>query len=111
METAKAVCLSIVDMVWESNMTRDEMENYVLELYQQGRMVRHIAQVTHMSFREIGAITKPYKQKIEQVDDIKSKSKVTQAINLFSEGKDLVDVVIPLDLQPDQAREICQQTG
>ncbi len=96
-------------MEWQSNMTRDEKEKYVLELYQQGRTVRYIAQVTHMSFREIGAITKPYKQKTEQVDDIKSKSKVTQAINLFSEGKDLVDVVIALDLQPDQVREIYRQ--
>jgi len=62
-----------------------------------------------MSFREIGTITKPYKQKTEKVDDIKSKSKVTQAINLFSEGKDLVDIVIALDLQPDQVREIYRQ--
>jgi hypothetical protein len=58
-------------------MTRDQKEN-VLELYQQGRTVRHIAQLTH----EIGAITNAYKQEIEQEnfqleekDDIKSKSK------------------------------------
>ena len=118
METAKAVSLSIIDMVWESNMTRDQKEKYVLELYQQGRTVRHIAQVTHMSFREIGAITKPYKQKIEQkngqvevdnYEDIKSKSKVTQAIKLFSKDKNLVEVVIALDLQPDQVREIYRE--
>jgi len=33
---------------------------------------------------------------------IKSKSKTTQAIKLLSEGKTLVDVVIALDLQPDE---------
>jgi hypothetical protein len=44
-------------MEWESNMTKDQKKQYVLELYQQGRTVRHIAQLTHMSFREIGAIT------------------------------------------------------
>ena len=43
METAKAVSLSITDMVWESNMIRDQKEKYVLELYQHGRTVRHIA--------------------------------------------------------------------
>ena len=66
-----------------------------------------------MSFREIGAITKPYKQKIEQengqleeADNIKSKSKTTQAIKLFSEGKDLVDVFIALDLQPKSENSI-----
>ena len=77
-------------------MTRDQKEKYVLELYQQGRTVRSIAQITHMSFREIGAITKVYKEEVERqngqleevdnYEDIKSKSKATQAIKLFSEG-------------------------
>jgi hypothetical protein len=103
-------------MAWQSNMTRDEKERYVLELYQQGRTIRYIAQATHMSFREIGAITKPYKQKIEresgqleEADDIKSKSKTTQAIKLFSENKNLVDVVIALDLPTDEVRDIYRQ--
>ena len=105
-------------MTWQSNMTRDQREKYVLELYQQGRTVRHIAQITHMSFREIGAITKVYKEDIERenghldddnYEDVKSKSKTTQAIKLFSQGKDLVDVVIALDLQPAQVREIYRQ--
>lgn len=34
--------------------------------------------------------------------DIKSKSKTSQAIKLFSEGKDLVDVAIALDLLLDE---------
>jgi hypothetical protein len=40
------------------------------------------------------------KGQIEEKHDIKSKSKTTQAIKLFSEGKNLVDVVIALDLHP-----------
>ena len=40
------------------------------------------------------------------IDDIKSKSKTTQTIKLFSEGNNLVDVVIALDLQPDEVRDI-----
>jgi cytidylate kinase len=52
-------------MEWESNMTKDQKEQYVLELFQQGRTVRHIAQLTHMSFREIGTITKAYKDEID----------------------------------------------
>jgi hypothetical protein len=105
-------------MEWESNMTRDQKEKHVLELYQQGRTIRHIAEIMHMSFSQIGAITKPYKQKIEQesgqvevdnYEDIKSKSKATQAIKLFSDGKDAVDVVIALDLRPDEVQEIYRQ--
>jgi hypothetical protein len=54
-----------------------------------------------MSPRDIGAITNKMKAEIEgesgklegKVDyDIESKSKTTQAIKLFSEGKNLVDV-------------------
>jgi hypothetical protein len=120
-------------MAWESNMTRDQKEQYVLELYQQGRTIRHIAQLVHMSFTEIGRAQlvhmsfteigrtiKRYKEEIEREDgqmeekgdddyDVKSKSKTAKAIKLFSEGKNLVDVVIALDLQPDEVRTIYQQ--
>jgi DNA-binding Lrp family transcriptional regulator len=119
METAKAVPLSIICMAWESNMTRDQKEQYVLELYQQGRTIRHIAQLVHMSFTEIGRIIKRYKEEIERSGqmeekgdddyDVKSKSKTAKAIKLFSEDKNLVDVVIALDLQPDEVRAIYRE--
>jgi hypothetical protein len=112
METAKAVPLSIICMAWESNMTRDQKEQYVLELYQQGRTIRHIAQLVHMSFTEIGRIIKRENGQMEEKGDdydVKSKSKTAKAIKLFSEGKNLVDVVIALDLQPDEVRTIYQQ--
>lgn len=41
--------------------------------------------------------------------DTESKSKNTQAIKMFSEGKNLVDIVIVLDLPPDEVREIYRQ--
>ena len=119
METAKAVSLSIINMTWESNMTRDQKEQYVLELYQQGRTIRHITQLVHMSFTEIGRIIKRYKEEIERETsqmeekgddyDIKSKSKTTQAIKMFSEGKSPTDVVIELDLSPEEVRMIYRQ--
>jgi hypothetical protein len=99
-----------------SNMTRAQKEQYVIELYKQDKTTREIAQLAHMSFRDIGAITNGYRQEIERVKghveerndhDIKSKS--TQAIKLFSEGKDFVDVVIALDLPPDEVREMYRQ--
>jgi hypothetical protein len=55
----------------------------------------------YMSFRDIGVIINKWKERekgLEQNDDINSKSKTTQAIKLFSEGKTTVDVVIALDL-------------
>ncbi len=94
-------------------MTRAQKEQYVRELYKQDKTTREIAKRAHMSPRDIGVITNKMKAEIEResgklegkVDyDIESKSKTTQAIKLFSEGKNLVDVVIALDLPPEDVR-------
>jgi hypothetical protein len=66
----------------------------------------------HMSFRDIGVIINKWKERERgqlEENDIKSKSKTTQAIKLFSEGKTTVDVVIALDLPADQVRAIYRQ--
>ncbi|MGB6674021.1 MAG: hypothetical protein WBE34_16440 [Candidatus Nitrosopolaris sp.] len=71
-----------------------------------------------MSFRDIGAIinkwkgeTEREKCKLEGVYDynVKSNSKITQAIQLFSEGKAPVDVVIALDIPADEVRAIYRE--
>jgi hypothetical protein len=59
--------------------------------------IRHVAQLVHMSFTEIGRIIKRYKEEIERETgqmeekgndyDVKSKSKTTQDIKLFSDGQ------------------------
>jgi transposase len=36
--------------------TREEKERFVLDLYSQGKSTREIAQIAHMSFRDIGFI-------------------------------------------------------
>jgi cytidylate kinase len=62
-------------------MTRNQKEQYVIQLYTEGKTFKEIARLTHMSFRDIGAIIKRHKDKIEQEngqqeekdDDIKSK--------------------------------------
>ncbi|MGC1933358.1 MAG: hypothetical protein WA667_30660 [Candidatus Nitrosopolaris sp.] len=43
---------------------------------------------------------------LEEDDDVKSKSKITQAIKLFSELKTPVEVAIVLDLPADQVQAI-----
>ena len=51
------------------------------------------------------------KGKLEGVYDynVKSSSKITQAIQLFSEGKTPIDVVIALDLPADQVQAIYRE--
>jgi hypothetical protein len=100
-------------LAWLLDMTRAEKEEFVIRLYKEGKSIREIAKLMHMSFRDIGTIINKVKAEIEResgqleekVDsDIKSKSKTTQAIKLFSEGKNLVDVLIALDLPPEDVQ-------
>jgi intein-encoded DNA endonuclease-like protein len=86
-------------MAFVSNMTRAQKEQYVIELYKQDKTIREITQRVHMSPRDIGVIIKKVKLEVErergQLEekddyDIESKSKTTQAIKLFSEGKNRI---------------------
>ena len=105
-------------MAFISNMTRAQKEQYVIELYKQDKTIREIIQRVHMSPRDIGVIINKVKAEIEResgqleekVDsDIKSKSKTTKGIKLFSEGKNLVDVVIALNLLPEDVRTMYRE--
>jgi len=69
-----------------------------------------------MSFRDIGIVTKKVKLEadgergpLQEDDDVKSKSKTTQAIKLFSEGNSPVEVAIALDLPTDQVLAIYRE--
>jgi hypothetical protein len=95
------------------DMNRVEKEEYVIQLYNENKSTREIAKLMHMSFRDIASITKKVKleaggerSSLEEDDDIKSKSKSTQAIKLFSELKTPVEVAIALDLPADQVQAI-----
>jgi hypothetical protein len=95
-------------------MTREEKEQYVIQLYKENRSTREIAKLMHMSFRDIGVIIKKVKLaadgesgSLEEV--IKSKSKTTQAIKLFSELNTPVEVAVALDLPSAQVQAIYQE--
>jgi hypothetical protein len=96
-------------------MNRAEKEQYVIRLYQENKSTREIAKLMHMSFRDIGSIIKKVKLEVGggkgplEVDDIKSKSKTTQALKLFSELESPVEVAIALDLPVDQVRTIYRE--
>ena len=102
-------------MTWQPNMTKAEKKQYVIQLHKQGKDFKQIAQLAHMSLRDITSIIKEHQDKIERQNgtmdekddwDIKSKSKTTQAIKMFSEDKTPIDVVKALNLEPDEVQEI-----
>jgi hypothetical protein len=93
-------------------LNSEEKEENVIRLCKENKSFREIAKIMHMSFRDIGVIINKWKERERgqlEENDIKSKSKTTQAIKLFSEGKTTVDVVIALDLPADQVRAIYRQ--
>jgi hypothetical protein len=84
-------------------LNRREKEHLVIQLYQQGKTMREIASAVHMSFGDIGAITRRINGQdgIEidaEIKDLKNKSKESQALYLFSIGKKPIEVAIELDL-------------
>jgi len=94
------------------DMTRKK--EYVIQLWKAGRTVRQIAELVHMSFRDIGAITNKAKLQAERergyaAEDTQPKSPESQAFKLFSEGKSPVEIAILLDLAADRVRAIYRE--
>jgi hypothetical protein len=95
-------------------LNRKEKEELVIQLYQQGKTMREIAAAVHMSFGDIGAITKRI---IDQngididaeIKDLKNKSKDTQALYLFSIGKTPLEVKIELDISTNEVHELQEE--
>jgi transposase len=95
-------------------LRRTEKEQRVIELYQQGKTIREIAQEVHMSFADIGSIIRKFTKlddanKPQEKDPIALISKDTQAFKLFSEGKKPIEVAIKLDLGADIVGRLYQQ--
>jgi hypothetical protein len=103
----------------EIHLNKFEKEKRVIELHNQGKTIRQIAQEIHMAFRDIGRKIKEYEK--QQASALKEKSKSespyrkknqlknTQAFKLFREGKKLTDVTIELDIAPEKAVKLWSQ--
>lgn len=104
----------------EIPLNKFEKEKRVIELHNQGKTIRDIAQEIHMSFKDIGRIIKTYekqqaaiasKEKLKNdSSNIKKKpSKSSQAFKLFREGKKLTDVAIELEIPAKKAVKLWSQ--
>jgi transposase-like protein len=96
--------------------SRQERERLVLDLYNQGKNTREIAQEVRMSFSAIGVILKKAEQEKEaQGEQERKMSLASQAYKLFSEPKKtLAQVAIALNLrEPEVTKfyiEYCKLT-
>ena len=74
-------------------MNFEEKKNLVIHLHKEGKTQREIAQVAHMSIRDISRI-------IRKLDGIiEEKSIETKALDLFYQGKKPIEVAVELNLQ------------
>jgi hypothetical protein len=93
-------------------LTRQEREQIVLDLYNQGKTIRDIAKEVRISFRDIGAVLKKEEEKERQKKQLENNttnidsnnnqrgmSLSAQAYELFSQGKNPIQVAIELNLR------------
>jgi hypothetical protein len=73
-------------------------------MHQEGRNMRDIASTVHMSFGDIGKIIKESNGQSNNDIGVSNKSKATQALYMFNNGKKPIEVAIELDL-PES--EVC----
>ena len=93
--------------------SREEKEQYVIELHKQGKTIREIAHEAHMAFAPICAIINKFNGEDESKNNKQEKSntlsKHTQAFKLFSKGRKPVEVIIELDMAADEVSNLYQQ--
>jgi hypothetical protein len=93
-------------------LNKKEKEELVVKLHQENKTIRQIAEIVHMSFKDIGAIIRLIDGRANEEimsNDMRGKSKETQAMNLFLHGKRPVDVAIELDLSSIEVENILQE--
>ena len=88
-------------------LNKYEKEKKVIELHKQGKTLKDIATIVHMSFRDIAKIIKKYerqkelqakKEESNQSSQPKKPSISSQAFILFKEGKQIDEVKVLLDI-------------
>ena len=82
-------------------LNKHQKKALVIELYKQGKTRRQIAEVVHMSFKDIADIINEYTG-----EDKFEKSKDARAFELFLQGKQSVEVAIELDMHADKVEEL-----
>lgn len=91
---------------------KKEKEALVVKLHHENKTIRQIAEIVHMSFKDIGAIIRLIDGRANEEimsNDMRGKSKSAQAMYLFLHGKRPVDVAIELDLSANEIEEMQQE--
>ncbi len=89
-----------------ATLNQHQKKSLVIQLYEQGRTRRQIAEVAHMSFKDIADVIKKHTGEESESVDKPQKSKGARAFQLFLQGKQSVEVAIELDISADEVEEL-----
>jgi hypothetical protein len=89
-------------------LNKYDKKQLVIKLHHEGKTIREIASAAHVSFGHIGRIIKTV-DGITSNTDLSDKSKATQALHMFNNGKKPIDVAIELDLPESEVCDLQQE--
>jgi hypothetical protein len=89
-------------------LSKLDKEQLVIKLNQEGKTMREIASAAHLSFGDIKKIIQSVTGEVDDID-LSSKSKSTQALHLFKNGKKPIEVAIELDLPESEVYDLQQE--
>jgi hypothetical protein len=89
-------------------LSKHDKEQLVIKLHQEGKTIRDIASAAHTSFSDIKKIIQSVNREIDDID-LSNKSKSTQALHLFKNGKKPIEVAIELDLPESEVYDLQQE--
>jgi len=90
-----------------SSLNQHQKKALVIQLYEQGKTRRQIAEVAHMGFKDIADVIRKHTGEDGNLVDKPEKSKDTLAFELFLQGKQSVEVAIELDACRQGGRATC----
>ena len=88
------------------SLNQHQKKALVIQLYEQGKTRRQIAEVAHMGFKDIADVIRKHTGEDGNLVDKPEKSKDTLAFELFLQGKQSVEVAIELDMPANKVEEL-----
>jgi transposase len=89
-----------------TSLNQHQKKALVIQLYEQGKTRRQIAEAVHMGFKDIADVIKKHTGEDNSSVDRPQKSKDARAFELFLQGKQSVEVAIALDMSADEVEEL-----
>jgi transposase len=86
------------------SLNKKEIDEKIIELHREGKTVREIAKIVHKSFSYICDVIRKYNEQKAR-ENHKGDSNIsveTKAVDLFSQGKNPIEVKILLDITTDE---------